>query len=281
VLALVAATTIAGAVSWLLLVDKPVVNLRALADRNFAVGAVVIFTIGAVLYSTNALMPLMAQEWLGYTALTAGWLMSPGAAVTILLVPIAAKLVLPNVPTRWVIAFGFTVMGASCAIASHLAPNIDFWTLASFRAVQSIGLAFLFVPNSMLSYSTLPRALNADATALYSMFRNIGGAVGISLTTAAAASQLQVHRAHLSGNLSPLEMPYRVLQSQYEQTLQSMGYAADTAHGLAMGLLNKTLNLQAAMLAYSDVFAWSALLAFGVVPLTLLFRSGVAGRPGG
>ena len=58
---------------------------------------------------------------------------------------------------------------------------MDFWTLALFRAFQTVGLAFLFVPNSTLSYSTLPRSLNADATALYSMFRNISGSIGIAV----------------------------------------------------------------------------------------------------
>jgi DHA2 family multidrug resistance protein len=278
VMGLLAASGLIGAVSWLLLVDKPVVNLRAMADRNFATGSVTVFCIGAILYSSNALIPLLAQTWLGYTALTAGLLMSPGATIMIVLIPVAAKWVLPNLPTRRVLAFGFTALGVSCAYASHLTPDIDFWSLATFRALQTVGLAFLFVPNSTLSYSTMPRALNADGTALYSMFRNIGGSVGISVATAIAASSLQAHRAHLVDHLSPQEAPYRSLLHSYEQTLRGLGHAADQAHGLALGLLNHTLNLQAAVLAYSLVFELSALAAFAVVPLTFLFRGGIVGR---
>jgi DHA2 family multidrug resistance protein len=279
ILGLVAATALIGAVAWLLMIDKPVVNLRALGNRNFAVGSVTVFFIGAILYSSNALIPLLAQEWLGYTALTSGLLMSPGATIMVLLIPLVAKFVLPNVSTRRVLAFGFSILGASAAFASYLTPDIDFWTLAAFRAFQTVGLAFLFVPNSTLSYSTVPRALNSDATALYSMFRNIGGSIGISVATAITASRLQTHRAHLVDHLGPLDAPFQALQNRYEQTLRGLGYAGEAAHGLALGLINHVLDVQSAVLAYSDVFALSALAAFAVVPLTFLFRPGVAGRP--
>ncbi|HEY8289671.1 MAG TPA: DHA2 family efflux MFS transporter permease subunit, partial [Acetobacteraceae bacterium] len=188
ILALVAATSGIGAVIWLTMTVRPIVNLRALGNRNFAVGSVTIFSIGAILYSSNALLPLLAQEWLGYTALSSGLLMSPGAASMIVLIPVVAKWVLPHVSTRLVIAFGFLALGLSALYAANLTPNIDFWTLAMFRALQTVGLAFLFVPNSTLSYSTMPRGLNPDATALYSMFRNIGGSVGIAVATAITAS---------------------------------------------------------------------------------------------
>jgi len=279
ILALVAATAGVGAVTWLTMSARPIVNLHALGNRNFAVGSVMIFSIGAILYSSNALIPLLAQEWLGYTALTSGLMMSPGAAVMVVLIPVAAKWVLPNVPTRLVIAFGFAALGLSALYAANLTPDIDFWTLATFRALQTIGLAFLFVPNSTLSYSTMPRGLNADATALYSMFRNIGGSVGISVATAITASEMQAHRAHLVHHLSPLDPRFQALLPQYEQALRAGGVASEQVHGLALGQIDKVLGLQSAVMAYSDIFLLTAVLAFMVVPLTFLFRSGVAGRP--
>ena len=280
VCALVAVATILGAVIWLSMADRPIVSLRALGDRNFAVGSVCTFAIGALLYSSNALIPLLAQGWFGYTALTSGWLMSPGAALMLVLIPASAKWILPRFPTRLVLGFGFFSMGAAAAYAANLTPNIDFWTLATFRAVQTIGFAFLFVPNSTLAYATMPRELQRDATALYSMFRNIGGSIGISVATAVVSNRIQAHRGHLVTYLTPLEGPYPGLVAQYEHTMLGLGIAADRVHGMTMGLLDRTLNLQAAVLAYSDVYALSAGLAFLVVPLTLLFRPGVAGRRG-
>ena len=277
IFALLAAVGIIGGVAWLLMVEKPVVDLRCLKDRNFGVGVVMISGIGAILYSSSVLIPVMAQQWFGYTSLLAGLLLSPGAAVMLLLIPIVARLVLPHVQTRYVIAFGFFVLGCSSAFGYHLTPQMDFWTLALFRAFQTVGLAFLFVPNSTLSYSTLPRALNPDATALYSMFRNISGSVGIAVATAMGAERLQAHRAQLATHLTPFDEPYRQMLAYQTHALQVLGRSSAGAHDAAMGMINQTLNQQAAILSYMDVYAYLAIGAFCMVPLTLLFRAGIAG----
>ena len=280
ILALLAGATILGATIWLSMAHTPIVSLRALGDRNFAVGTVCTFAIGALLYSSNAFIPLLAQGWFGYTALTSGWLMSPGAALMLVLIPASAKWILPRFPTRLVLGFGFFAMGVAAMYASGLTPDIDFWTLATFRALQTVGFAFLFVPCSTLSYATMSRELQRDATALYSMFRNIGGAVGISVGTALVSNRIQAHRANMVSHLTPLEAPYPALLAQYEHAMQDLGIAADRVHAMAMGKMDQVLNLQAAVLAYADVYTLSAVLAFLVVPLTLLFRPGVAGRRG-
>jgi MFS transporter, DHA2 family, multidrug resistance protein len=278
IFALLSAVGIVGGTIWLLMVEKPVVDLRCLKDRNFGVGVVMVAGIGAILYSSNVLIPVMAQQWFGYTALLAGLLLSPGAAVMIIFIPIVARVVLPNIQTRYIIAFGFFTLGCSSAFAARLTPQMDFWTLALFRAFQTVGLAFLFVPNSTLSYSTLPRSLNADATALYSMFRNISGSIGIAIVTAMGAERLQVHRAYLSEHLTPYDQQYQELLSRHTHALQAMGHTASGAHDAAMNLINQTLTRQAAILSFADLYAYTAIAAFAIIPLTLLFRSGVAGR---
>jgi MFS transporter, DHA2 family, multidrug resistance protein len=278
IFALLSAVGIVGGTIWLLMVEKPVVDLRCLKDRNFGVGVVMVAGIGAILYSSNVLIPVMAQQWFGYTALLAGLLLSPGAAVMIIFIPIVARVVLPNIQTRYIIAFGFFTLGCSSAFAARLTPQMDFWTLALFRAFQTVGLAFLFVPNSTLSYSTLPRSLNADATALYSMFRNISGSIGIAIVTAMGAERLQVHRAYLSEHLTPYDQQYQELLSRHTHALQAMGHTASGAHDAAMNLINQTLTRQAAILSFADLYVYTAIAAFAIIPLTLLFRSGVAGR---
>ena len=274
--ALLAGIGIAGAVVWLLLTDKPVVDLRALGDRNFGVGVITVSAIGAILYSTNLLIPAYAEQWLGYTALLAGWLLTPGAAVMILFIPLVAKFALPNIQTRHLLAFGFLVLGLSAWYAGQLTPQIDFWTLASFRALQTVGLAFLFVPNSTLAYSTLPRRFNADAAALYSMFRNIAGSVGISVTTALAQQLAQQDRAELAGHLSPLSTSYTLALARLTATLRAAGRTAAGAEHAARGLMNQMLNQQAATLAYAELFRLTALAALAVIPITFLFRASTA-----
>jgi DHA2 family multidrug resistance protein len=277
---LLGAIGLAGAVAWLLLTDKPVVDLRVLADRNFGVGVITVSAIGAILYATNLLIPAYAQQWLGYSALLAGWLLTPGAALMILFIPVVARFALPNFQTRHLLAFGFLALGLAAWYAARLTPQIDFWTLASFRALQTVGLAFLFVPNSTLAYSTLPRRLNADAAALYSMFRNIAGSLGISITIALVQQRIQIHRAYLAGHLSPLSSPYAHTLAAMTATLHDAGRTAATAQHAALGLLNQTLNQQAAVLAYADLFRFTAIAAFCIVPMTFLFRRTTSGGRG-
>ena len=274
---LLAAMGIVGAVSWLLLTEKPIVNLRALGDRNFAVGAVMIALISALLYSSNLLIPSLAQQWLGYTALLAGLLLSPGAMIMVVLIPLVAKYLLPNVRTRSLLAFGFFMMGVACWWAQNLTADIDFMTLALFRAVQTVGLAFLFVPNSTLAYSTVPRSLNTDAAALYSMFRNIVGSIGVSLAAAMVERRTQAHRAYLSEHMTPLDHAYTDLVARMTHTLHDMGQTMIGAHDAALGLINAMLTKQAAVMAYVDVFQFCAALAFLAVPVTFLFRPSKAG----
>ena len=233
--------------------------------------------ISALLYSSNLLIPSLAQNWLGYTALLAGLLLSPGAVVMVVLIPLVSKYILPNFQTRNLIAFGFFILGAASWYAHNLTPDIDFTTLALFRAVQTVGLAFLFVPNSTLAYSTLPRSLNTDAAALYSMFRNIVGSVGIALATAMSDRRLQVHRAHLVEHMSPLDQPYQALLGRTTQGFIDLGQTAAGANHAALGMINTMLNRQAAVLAYMDVFELCAVIAFLAVPLTFLFRPSKAG----
>jgi len=270
---------ILGAILWLLYTDHPVVNLRVYRDRNFAIGSLMVFAIFAILYSTAVLIPQLAQEHLGYTAYLAGLILSPGAVLVLLLIPIVAKVLLPKVQTRFIIAFGFFSLGIALAYAYFMVnPLMDFWTLCLIRAAQTFGLAFLFVPSSTIAYATMPRELNNDATALYVMIRNIAGSIGISLSTAMVVNRSQVHQAFLSANLTPLNQPYAQLLAQITNSLRALGFAPNSLQATAAGRIEQTLHQQAAMLAYMDVFAVCSIAAFMVVPLTFLFRPS---KPGG
>ncbi len=271
VCAILAGGGILGAIGWLLVAKKPIVNIRVFADRNFAVGAVMIFGIGAILYSGAVLIPQLAQQRLGYTATLAGLVLSPGAALILLLIPFVGRM-LPYVQTRLIIAFGFFVLGCAYSFAHTITPNASFNTLALMRATQTIGLAFLFVPTSTITYATLPRALNGDASSLYVMLRNVAGSIGISLATAGITQRTQVRQAYLADNLTPFNPNYTALLEQTTHTLQEMGRSALQAQGQATGLIARTLTQQAAILAYSDVFAYCAIAAFCIVPVAFLFE---------
>jgi DHA2 family multidrug resistance protein len=263
---------ITGAIGWLLTAKRPVVNLHVMGDRNFALGVTMIAAMAFILYSSAVVIPQFAQQVVGYTATLAGLILSPGGFVIILLIPIITRL-LPHIPTKYLIATGFMVMGFSLLYSANLTPNISFVHLASMRAFQTMGLAFMFVPISVIAYSSLPRELNGDAAALYTMFRNVFGSIGISTSTALITQYTQIHESYLSQWMTPLNQPYNTLVQQYRATLLSMGHAASTTQATATGLIYQTFRTQASILAYSQVFELCAVAAFCIVPLALMFSN--------
>jgi DHA2 family multidrug resistance protein len=234
------------------------------------------------LYASAVLIPQFAQTVLQYTAAWAGLILSPGGIAVIILIPFVGRL-MGMIQIRYLIAFGFTIIGCALVYSSTLVPNIDFKTLVFMRTFQTAGLAFLFVPISTIAYMTLPRELNGDGAALFAMFRNIFGSIGIALATAQVTERSQVHQSYLAQWTSPFNQPYQALVAQYEQTLHSLGRVGAAAHDAAVGRVYQVFRTQAAILGYRDVFFYCAVVAFLVVPLCFFLLSPKTGsmRGGG
>jgi MFS transporter, DHA2 family, multidrug resistance protein len=229
VMAIVAVLGIVGAIAWLLTTEKPVVNLRVFKNRNFAIGSMMMGAMGMMLYATSVLLPQFAQRTIGYTATWAGLLLAPGGLVVMLLIPPVGRII-RKVQVRYIIALGFGIMGLALLYTDRLVPSIDFRDLVYMRCAQSVALGLLFVPISVIAYYDLPRAFSADAAALYTMFRNVAGSIGISLATAGVTERAQVRQAHLSTWLTPLNQSYNALISQNEDTLRVLGRPGSTVH---------------------------------------------------
>jgi len=255
--------------------------LNVFKDRNFAIGCMLIAAMGGILYASAVIIPQFAQQSLMYTATWAGLVLSPGGVAVIILIPIVGKL-MTFIQTRYVIALGFSIMGGALLYSSRLTPDIDFNQLVLMRTMQTAGLAFLFVPISTVAYLTLPRELRGDGAALFSMFRNVFGSIGISLSTAQITQRSQVHQTYLSQWATPFHQPYQALIATYEQALRAMGHAAGTVHEIAVGRVYQVFRTQVTVLAYSDVFYYCAIIAFLVVPFCFLLSPKVGGgAPGG
>jgi DHA2 family multidrug resistance protein len=279
-MALLAFVGIMGAIIWLLVARKPIINLNVFKDRNFTAGCLMMSAMGAILYANAVTIPQFTQQTLGYSATLAGLVLSPGGIAVIILIPIVGQL-MRIIQTRFVIAGGFLILGFALLYSSHLVPNIDFDTLVKMRAFQSAGLAFLFVPISMVTYMTLPRRLNGDGAALFSMFRNVFGSIGISLSTAFLTDRTQMRQTYLAQWMTPLNQPYNALVSSYERILATMGHPMDSTHSLAVEKIYQVFQTQAAVLAYSDTFLVCSGIAFLVVPFCLLLSAKKAtGGPG-
>lgn len=270
-----------GAIAWLLTAKKPIINLDVFKDKNFTMGCLFIAAMASILYSSSVLIPQFAQTQLGYTATIAGLILSPGGIVVIILIPIVGQL-LKRIQTRYIVMFGFIVMGSACfASAQMIVPNIDYDTLVILRSAQTAALAFMFVPISQIAYLTLPMRYRSDGAALYSMFRNVAGSVGISASTALVTERTQSDQAHLSRYMTPLHQPYNEYLAQAKQSLIALGRAASAAGDAASGQLYQTYMRQGAVLAYSNVFLYASAVAFLVVPFCLLISRKTASGGGG
>jgi len=165
--------------------------------------------------------------------------------------------------------------------SSHLAANINFGALVGMRLFQTAALAFLFVPISTVAYMTLPRDLNPDGVALFSMFRNVFGSIGIAASTAFVTQRSQIHQTYLTEMATPLRQPFNDLLAHYAASLQAMGHSAAAAQDMAAGAIYRMIRTQAAIMSYSDAFIACGIVAFLVVPFCFLMSGRrAAGGPG-
>lgn len=279
VLSLLGFIGIVGAVAWLLTTEKPVVNLFILRDRNFAVGCVSIGMLGFQLYAAGVLIASVAQQLEGYTAFNAGLMLGPGALVVMAMTPMIVRL-MKWVPGRLIAIAGFGLISFGAFYASlHLVPNIDFRDLVLLRVLQAPGYGCLFVPISVLAYSTLPREFGADAAALYAMFRNVLASIGISLDTALNADRAQVHQDHLAQRLTAADGGYNALVASYQHQLMAMGRTVNLAHAQAIGRIYRQLLFQSSTMAYADVFAFNGTVAIVALLIACFFSGARPARP--
>ncbi|ONS22464.1 EmrB/QacA family drug resistance transporter [Burkholderia cenocepacia] len=281
IFAVLSALGLIGATLWLLRTKKPVVDLSCLRDRNFALGCVTIATFAAVLYGSAVIVPQLAQQHLGYTATLAGLVLSPGALLITLEIPLVSRL-MPHVQTRYLAGFGFVLLCGALIYSRTLVPNIDYTHLMMIRCAQSLAIGFMFVPITTLAYLTVPQRLNDDASALFTMFRNVAGSIGISVSTALIRERTQARMAHLSTHMSTLSQNFQDALQENARAIGALtGAPPSAALQTAGGRLYETFIAQATILAYIDVFAILAVFCAFSIPLTFLFSPAKAARAAG
>jgi len=266
-----------GAVAWLLSARRPVINIRVYADRNFAAASLLMAAMAMVLYGSVVLLPELAQIVLGYTATLSGLILSPGAALLIVLIPVVIQMQ-KVLPTKYVISLGFLILAASMFYSYRVPPDVSFGELILMRAVQAAGLAFLFAPLTTIAFANIAPRDNGDASALFTMCRNVSGSIGISLVTSQITERTQIHMAHLEPHLSPLDPGYASDLARVGRGLMELGGRAGAAiDQTASHLLYTSYLTQASVLAYSDLFVFAGTAALCVLPFTFLLSGKIGG----
>jgi DHA2 family multidrug resistance protein len=228
---------------------QPVMNLRLLRIRSFAISNVLMFALGFVLMATTQLLPQMAQEMMGYDAMTAGMTLGLAGIATIVVMPLSGILTGRVVQPKYLACTAFLGIAVAMWYAHGLDRMISFWDLSQARLLQAIWLPFLFIPITSISLLGVPPSQNNEASALTNLMRNLGGSVGISYSTTLLAYRGQFHHARLAEHITPYT-----------------GYGA----GAGLSSIAHTLQVQATMMSYLDAFFAMVLVSLGAAALSLL-----------
>jgi DHA2 family multidrug resistance protein len=262
---------IISGIIWELRQKEPVVDLRMLKDRNFAISTMAMFFLGFVLYASTVLIPQFLQELLGYTAQLAGMALSPGGAVIMCMMPVVGILV-SKVDTRILITFGCIVSASALFLMAGWDLQLDYGHAVRARMLQSFGLAFLFIPINVAAFAYVPREKSNMGTGIINLARNIGASVGIATVTTMLDRRTQFHQARLMEGVNDYSASYHNMLNGLQTKLVAAGSTMAHASAQAHGMIYNTVQRQAVMLAFIDNFKMLGVVFFSIIPVLLLMR---------
>ncbi len=247
----------------MLVADRPFLARGLFTDRNFAAGILMVFCISSVMLATSALLAPYLQNLAGYPVYTAGWAMAPRGVGTIASMWLAARLGM-KVDQRKIMAVGLLVLAWALYAMSTWTPDVTEAEMMFALVVQGFSIGLVFNPMTVMAYTTLSTQLRGEGTAVQSLARNIGSAIGISVTSFTLTRSIQANHADIAASITPFD---RVLQA---------GDAASrildpaTRHGAAM--LDDMINHQAQIIAYNNDFRMMMFIVLPPMLLLLLMR---------
>jgi DHA2 family multidrug resistance protein len=250
---------------------EPIVQLRVLRDRNFAMGTIVACVYGFVLYGTTAMLPLFLQTVLGYSALQSGLSVSPrgiGAMASMM----AAGILVRYIDGRLLMAFGFVLLGYSTWMLGQISLDIGMASVILPNVISGFAMGFIFVPLTTMTLSRLRKQEIGNAAGIYNLMRNIGGSIGIASVTTLLVRGSQAHQNYLAADVTAGNPTAMALLQGLQAKFRLGGASANTAHLEAMGALYRSVQQQAAVLAYADNFRLLGYLSLVCIPLVLLFQ---------
>ena len=258
--------------------DHPVMDLRAFATRSFGLSCLILFLTFAAFFSSIVLLPLYLQELMGYDAFQAGLVLGPGGAVTIVLMPIVGKLVQRG-HARKLLTLGLVIAAVSVYLMSRFNLQADFWSVIKPRIVQGFGLAMFFVPLTTLAMADIPQAQMGNATGLFNLVRNLGGAVGVSISSTLLARGAQHYQLRIAERLDLHDPNIRAVVDRVDHLLALRGIPAPVSQMAGLRALYGQVQRDALMLSFNHAFFFGFVAILCVLPALLLLRPVRRSRP--
>ena len=242
---------------------NPFIPRGVFADRNLNAGLITMFAVGSVLLSSATLMPPFLEKLGNYPVETAGLVMAPRGIGTMGAMMLAGRLS-NRIDPRALMAAGFALLVVSFWMMMQWLPSSPQSYMIETLIVQGMGLGFVFTPLQVVAFYTLPQALRTQGTSLLSLMRNIGMAVGISVTEAVQVQMAQVNHATLADHVTPFSRNLQV-GGAVSRLLDPMTHAG-------AALLNATLDQQAQIISFIDAFKFMMVISIPTMLCLLLMR---------
>jgi MFS transporter, DHA2 family, multidrug resistance protein len=246
---------------------EPIVDLRAFGNRNFSVGCLLQFCIGIGLYGLTYIYPRYLAEVRGYSALMIGETMFVSGVTMFLMAPVVGRL-MQRLDMRYMIAFGLVVFAIGSYQMTGITRDYDFWELFLPQVLRGIGMMFAMVPTNNIALGTLAPERVKNASGLFNLMRNLGGAVGLAVINQVLNDRTDLHISRLQervtwGNATAVET-----LNLFTQRLQGMGDAAV----MAMKQLSQIVHRQAVVMGYADAFFMLTVFYIGLSFLVMLLN---------
>ncbi|HVC60892.1 MAG TPA: DHA2 family efflux MFS transporter permease subunit [Acetobacteraceae bacterium] len=250
--------------------DQPFVHPRIFRDRNLAVGLAVMFAVGLLLLAVSALLAPWLQELGHYPVEAAGLAMAPRGIGTMAAMLIAARLA-NRVDGRLLMGIGVAILAWSLWRMTGWTPAVAESEVVVNAVIQGFGFGFVFLPLQVIAFATLEPALRTEGTALLSLLRNIGMAIGVSVTEALLTRNTQIEHSVLAGYVTTLN---RALGGG------TLAHVLSLTTPLGAQAVDAMVNQQAQIIAYNDDFKLMMLTTLPILLLLPLLRGQPGGTPG-
>ena len=260
----------------MLTAHEPIVDIRTFGDRNFGIGCLISFCVGIGLYGLTYVYPRYLAEVRGYSALMIGETMFVSGIAMFLTAPIVGRL-MTKVDMRYLIAFGLCTFALGSYMMTWITRDYDFYELLVPQILRGIGMMFAMVPTNTIALGTLAPERVKNASGLFNLTRNLGGAVGLAVINQVLNERTDLHISRLHervnwGNATAVET-----LNMFTQRMQGMGDAAL----MAMKQLSQIVHRQAVVMGFGDAFFMLTVFYVGLSLLVMLLNKPPALAAGG
>jgi DHA2 family multidrug resistance protein len=253
-LAIISIICLSALVVWEWFYKNPIIDVRLFRNFNFAASNMMMFVVGAIAFATTVLMPQFLQDLMGYTAESAGMVLSGAGFCLLAVLPFVGR-VTSKVQARYIIAFGWLGLTISMFLSTRdLDLLISFKSATLLRIAQYVPVGFIFIPATLAAYIGIPKDKSNAVSGMVNFVRNIGSSVGTSIVTTVLARRSQVHLTRFADHTGAGDPKFASMVKSLTVQLTHAGVESHAARNQAYGRIYHVMQSQAAALSYIDAY---------------------------